>query len=267
MAKVARVLHRNAHPEWVSSSPRRRLREQLSDDEDRAVWGNSEKMRAIAEEACALVKEYKGSYSGEHGDGLVRSEWIEPLYGARLTRAFAELKRSFDPKGLMNPGKIVAAPRMDDRRLFRFKPGYRTLPLATGLAILRYRLYDIDRIISRTVSYALLSALLAAVYGAVVILGSRLVAPLGAGSDLTVAAATLAAAALFAPARRRIQTVVDRRFNRARYDAEQVVARFRERLRDEVELEDVITATQSAAAGAVQPAQASLWLARREVAR
>ncbi len=91
------------------------------------------RMRAIAEEACALVREYKGSYSGEHGDGLVRSEWIEPLYGARLVRAFAELKRAFDPKSLMNPGKIVAAPRMDDRSLFRFKPEYRTAPLATAL--------------------------------------------------------------------------------------------------------------------------------------
>jgi FAD/FMN-containing dehydrogenase/Fe-S oxidoreductase len=90
-------------------------------------------MRAIAEEACALVKEYKGSYSGEHGDGLVRSEWIEPMYGSRLTRAFAELKRAFDPYGLMNPGKIVAAPKMDDRRLFRFKPDYKTTALTTGL--------------------------------------------------------------------------------------------------------------------------------------
>jgi Fe-S oxidoreductase len=90
-------------------------------------------MRAIAEEACALVKEYKGSYSGEHGDGLVRSEWIEPIYGARLARAFAEIKQAFDPRGLMNPGKIVAAPKMDDRSLFRFKPGYRTASLVTGL--------------------------------------------------------------------------------------------------------------------------------------
>jgi FAD/FMN-containing dehydrogenase/Fe-S oxidoreductase len=93
----------------------------------------AKQMRAIAEEACALVKEYKGAYSGEHGDGLVRSEWIEPLLGPRLVRAFAELKRSFDPKGLMNPGKIVAAPKMDDRRLFRFKPDYRTAPVVTGL--------------------------------------------------------------------------------------------------------------------------------------
>src|SRR5690606_33777391 len=71
------------------------------------------RMRAIAEEACALVREYKGSYSGEHGDGLVRSEWIERVYGPRLTRAFAQIKQAFDPRGLMNPGKIVAPPRMD----------------------------------------------------------------------------------------------------------------------------------------------------------
>ena len=93
----------------------------------------AKQMRAIAEEACALVREYKGSYSGEHGDGLVRSEWIEPIYGPRLVAAFAELKRAFDPRGLMNPGKIVAAPKMDERDLFRFKPGYRTLPLRTAL--------------------------------------------------------------------------------------------------------------------------------------
>jgi Fe-S oxidoreductase len=90
-------------------------------------------MRAIAEEACAMVREYKGSYSGEHGDGLVRSEWIEPVYGRRLAEAFASLKEAFDPRGLMNPGKIVAASKMDDRSLFRFKPGYQTIPLSTGL--------------------------------------------------------------------------------------------------------------------------------------
>ena len=84
------------------------------------------KMRAIAEEACALVREYKGAYSGEHGDGLVRSEWIEPMLGARIVRAFEEIKDAFDPKGLLNPGKIVRAPKFDDRSLFRFKPGYRT---------------------------------------------------------------------------------------------------------------------------------------------
>jgi FAD/FMN-containing dehydrogenase/Fe-S oxidoreductase len=91
------------------------------------------KMRAIAEEACALVREYKGAYSGEHGDGLVRSEWIEPIIGPRLARTLEEIKDLFDPRGLMNPGKIVRAPRMDDRALFRFKPGYAIQPLDTAL--------------------------------------------------------------------------------------------------------------------------------------
>jgi Fe-S oxidoreductase len=91
------------------------------------------KMRAIAEEACAMVREYKGAYSGEHGDGLVRSEWIEPIIGPRLTASLAEIKALFDPKGLMNPGKIVRPPKQDDRTLFRFKPGYAIQPLETAL--------------------------------------------------------------------------------------------------------------------------------------
>ncbi|HEX9390954.1 MAG TPA: FAD-linked oxidase C-terminal domain-containing protein [Usitatibacteraceae bacterium] len=82
------------------------------------------KMRAIAEEAAALVREYKGTYSGEHGDGLVRSEWIAPFFGPRLTAALGEIKTLFDPKALMNPGKIVNPSKQDDRTLFRFKPGY-----------------------------------------------------------------------------------------------------------------------------------------------
>jgi FAD/FMN-containing dehydrogenase/Fe-S oxidoreductase len=92
------------------------------------------KMRAIAEEACAMVREFKGSaFSGEHGDGLVRSEWIEPILGPQLFRALAEIKDLFDPKGLMNPGKIVRPSRMDDRTLFRFKPGYAAQALDTVL--------------------------------------------------------------------------------------------------------------------------------------
>src|SRR5690242_755426 len=91
------------------------------------------KMRAIAEEAFALVREYKGSHSGEHGDGLVRSEFHAPMFGDRMVCAFAEVKRAFDPQGLMNPGKIVDPPRMDDRTLMRYKPGYGALPLDTVL--------------------------------------------------------------------------------------------------------------------------------------
>ena len=91
------------------------------------------KMRAIAEEAFAMVREYKGSHSGEHGDGLVRSEFHEAMFGARIVRAFEEVKDAFDPEGLFNPGKIVRAPKMDDRSLFRFKPDYRPLPVDTAL--------------------------------------------------------------------------------------------------------------------------------------
>ncbi|MFY8063072.1 MAG: FAD-binding and (Fe-S)-binding domain-containing protein, partial [Usitatibacteraceae bacterium] len=91
------------------------------------------KMRAIAEEAAAIVKEYKGVYSGEHGDGLVRSEWIAPFFGSRLTSALGEIKTLFDPKNLMNPGKIVSPSKQDDRSLFRYKPDYQTTPIATAL--------------------------------------------------------------------------------------------------------------------------------------
>ncbi len=90
-------------------------------------------MRAIAEEAFAMVREYKGSHSGEHGDGIVRSEFHERMFGPSLVRTFEEVKDAFDPKGLFNPGKIVRAPRIDDRSLFRFKPGYAAAPLAPAL--------------------------------------------------------------------------------------------------------------------------------------
>ncbi|HEX6528817.1 MAG TPA: FAD-linked oxidase C-terminal domain-containing protein [Burkholderiales bacterium] len=100
------------------------------------------KMRAIAEEACAMVKQYKGAYSGEHGDGLVRSEWIAPFFGPRLTAALGEIKSWLDPKGLMNPGKIVNPSRMDNRSLFRFKPGYQTISLSTHLDWSEWGGYD-----------------------------------------------------------------------------------------------------------------------------
>ena len=87
----------------------------------------AEKMRAIAEEASALVREYKGAFSGEHGDGLVRSEWVAWQFGPRLTKAFETVKDLFDPENILNPGKIVRPSRMDDRSLFRFKPGYESL--------------------------------------------------------------------------------------------------------------------------------------------
>jgi FAD/FMN-containing dehydrogenase/Fe-S oxidoreductase len=90
-------------------------------------------MRAIAEEAFAMVREYKGSHSGEHGDGLVRSEFNEPMFGSRLARAFEDVKDRFDPKGLYNPGKVVRPPKFDDRALFRYKPDYHGEEIKTHL--------------------------------------------------------------------------------------------------------------------------------------
>jgi FAD/FMN-containing dehydrogenase/Fe-S oxidoreductase len=91
------------------------------------------KMRAIAEEASALVRKYKGAYSGEHGDGLCRGEWISWQFGPKINEAFAEIKKLFDPIGLLSPQRIIDPPRMDDTRLMRFPPSYRVIPLKPAL--------------------------------------------------------------------------------------------------------------------------------------
>lgn len=93
----------------------------------------AQKMRAVAEEASALVRKYKGAYSGEHGDGLCRGEWISWQFGPKITEALAEIKYAFDPKGLFNPGKIIDPPRMDDASNFRFPPSYKVIPLQPAL--------------------------------------------------------------------------------------------------------------------------------------
>jgi hypothetical protein len=131
------------------------------------------------------------------------------------------------------------------------------LPLAIGIGITKYRLYDIDRIISRTLAYALLTALLVSVFVGLVLLTTRV---LPFSSPVGVAASTLLAAALFAPLRNRLQHLVDRRFNRARYDAEATVAAFGARLRDAVDPETVLTELAAAASGSLQPAHVSVWV-------
>jgi hypothetical protein len=135
--------------------------------------------------------------------------------------------------------------------------GLIALPISIGIGILRYRLYDIDRLISRTLSYALLTGLLVGVFAGLVLLTTRV---LPFSSPVGVAASTLAAAGLFSPLRNRLQHVVDRRFNRARYDAEATVAAFGLRLRDAVDVDAVLDELAAAAAGSLEPTHVTVWI-------
>jgi hypothetical protein len=136
--------------------------------------------------------------------------------------------------------------------------GLLALPVTIGVAIFRYRLFDIDRIISRTLAYAIVTGLLIGVYAGLVLLATNI---LGFASAVSVAAATLAAAALFNPLRRRVQRIVDRRFNRARYDADQTIAAFAARLQDAVDLDTVRADLTGLVDAALEPAHVSLWIA------
>ena len=135
--------------------------------------------------------------------------------------------------------------------------GFSALPLAIGVGILRYRLYDIDRIVSRTVSYGIVTALLAGAYAGLVLLATR---ELRFSSEVAVAVSTLAAAAAFNPVRRRVQHLVDRRFNRARYDADLIVAEFAARLQDAVDFDAVRTDLGGTVQRALEPEHLSVWM-------
>ena len=135
--------------------------------------------------------------------------------------------------------------------------GLGVLPVAVGVAIMRYRLYEIDRLVSRTIAYALLTALLVGTFAGIVLLTTRV---LPFSSPVAVAASTLAAAALFNPLRTRVQRLVDRRFNRARYDRDALVAAFGARLRDAVDSETVLAELAGAASSAVEPMHVSVWV-------
>jgi hypothetical protein len=156
-----------------------------------------------------------------------------------------------------------------DPLVLAFFFGMNGIAAAIGVAVMRYRLYDIDRVVSRTVSYVLLTALLIGVYAAGVIGLGGLVRAVGGGGggDLVVAASTLAAAALFGPARRRIQATVDRRFNRARYDAQRTIEDFAQRLRDEIDLEALSAELRETALATMAPRSTFLWLRAGEAER
>ena len=138
-----------------------------------------------------------------------------------------------------------------------FAAGILALPAGIGVGILKYRLYDIDRIISRTLAYAIVTGLLAGVYAGLVLLATRV---LSFHAPVAVAACTLTGAALFNPLRRRVQQLVDRRFNRARYDADRTVAAFAARLKDAVDLDAVRADLLATASRALEPAHASVWV-------
>ena len=143
-------------------------------------------------------------------------------------------------------------------RAFLFGPAS-GIPLACAVAVLKYRLYEIDRLISRTVAYAIVTGLLVGVYAGLVLLTTQV---FRFHTPVAVAASTLAAAALFNPVRRRVQQMVDRRFNRARYDADQAIAAFAARLKDAVDLDSVRDDLAGVVHQALEPAHVSVWISQ-----
>jgi hypothetical protein len=138
--------------------------------------------------------------------------------------------------------------------------GVASMPLAIGIAVLRYRLYEIDRLINRTLVYALLTVGLGLTYWASVALLQQLLRPLTQGSDLAIVGSTLAVAALFQPLRHRIQQTVDRRFYRQRYDASRTLEAFSSRLREQVDLDSLGAELLAVVGQTMQPQRLSLWL-------
>jgi hypothetical protein len=138
--------------------------------------------------------------------------------------------------------------------------GFALLPVAVGIAVLRYRLYEIDRLISRTIAYGALTAIVGGLFVGCVLVLQAVLEPLTQSNELAVAGSTLLVAALFQPLRRRVQRLVDRRFNRSRYNAERTLSAFAGRLRDEVDLEELRAEILATVAQTVEPSTVSLWL-------
>ena len=184
------------------------------------------------------------SWRGATGERRQQLKWL--ACGAAVTLSAGVLGNALD--------SVVAASRL-------LEVGVTAMPIAIGVGILKYRLYDIDRIISRTLAYAIVAGLLAGVYAGLVLLTTEV---FWFHTPVAVAASTLAAAALFNPVRRRVQQAVDRRFNRARYDADQAVTAFAARLKDAVDLDSVRDDLASTVRLTLEPAHLSLWVSHRD---
>ncbi|MGK2851699.1 MAG: hypothetical protein ACSLFN_12410 [Candidatus Limnocylindrales bacterium] len=183
------------------------------------------------------------------GDPLTRVQ-IKWVAAAALVMLVAEIFNvaTFDPRNLNAVTTVVSSITIA------------LIPIAIGIAVLRYRLYAIDRIVSRTIAYGIVSAVLGAVFAVCILALQGLLAPFTDEQTIAVAASTLAVFALFQPLRRRVQGIVDRRFDRARYDADHIVATFAARLRGDIDLSAVNAEIVGSADAAVRPSVASIWV-------
>ena len=213
----------------------------LSGEDPAAGWWNAALSLFILLVVVALVASLAGQVaSWRHSSGERRQQlkWLMAGSAAALVGfAIANV-----------PGAIGST---------FYLAGLFVFSLCVGVAVLRYRLFDVDQIISRTLAYAIVTGLLVGVYAGIVLLATEV---LDLHSTVAVAAATLAAAALFNPLRRRVQKIVDRRFNRARYDADRIVAAFAARLQDAVDLDVVRADLASSVQRALEPAHVSVWI-------
>jgi hypothetical protein len=222
----------------------------LENSAHNAVWWNAVTLVASVVLAVCWLASLAGqalSYRRSSGERRQQLKWL--LTGSAIGGAcFGISLAGGSPSGFVHILGIIAP------------VGYLAIPLSIGVAVLKYRLFDIDRVISRTLAYAIVTGLLVGVYAGIVLLATHVVT---ITTPVAVAAATLAAAALFNPLRRRVQRVVDRRFNRARYDADKTVAAFAARLQDTVDLEAVQDHLAGVVHQTLEPAHVSVWISQR----
>jgi hypothetical protein len=212
-----------------------------------AWWGVAQALFFLAFAASWLTWLARQAFAYRHsaGERRLQLKWLLSGAAAAIILAVGGFVVSITVPALNGIGSIAIT------------FGILALPVSLGLGILKFRLYDIDRIISRALAYAIVTGLLVGVYAGLVLLATQVLA---IKSPVAVAASTLAVAALFNPLRHRVQRAVDRRFNRARYDADQTVAAFAARLKDAVDLDSVRDDLASVVAKALEPAHVSIWM-------
>ena len=215
-----------------------------------AWWGTAQTVFLLALAASWLIWLGRQAFAFRHAawERRLQLKWLLSGAAAGIILAVGGFVVSITVPALNGVGSIAGT------------LGILALPVSLGLGILKFRLYDIDRIISRTLAYAIVTGLLVGVYAGLVLLATQV---LSVKSPVAVAVATLAAAALFNPVRFRVQRVVDRRFNRARYDADAAVAAFAARLQDAVDPDAVHADLLAAVCQTLEPAHVSVWLRER----